>query len=575
MKAFKPSIVNIAGICAQKQVRNFVISSGSRSAPLTLAFLRHPQIQCLPVVDERSAAFTALGMAQQTQKPVGLVCTSGTAGLNYAPAVAEAFYQQIPLLIFTADRPPEWIDQNDGQTLHQRELFGKHCRASFELPVDPSHPDARWQVERTISEAINSTTWPVPGPVHINVPLREPLYPTSDFGYSQDYKLVGVTQSQAVLDEPTWQVLLQIWTRSPKKLIVAGLQPPDPVLAQSLQKLQQDPTAAIIFDVTANLQDALFIQHSDIILGTGDESGLQQLAPDLLITLGGPVVSKNLKSFLRKYRPKVHWQIQTSVQSIDTFQSLTQIVPVSASYFFETPTRLLARENSAGRGGTRDSKDSYQTFWHRRELKARKALEVFLKEMPHCEFSAMACVLQALPRNSHLQLGNSFIVRMANFLGLPPAGKIKVNSNRGTCGIDGTVSTAVGAARATSRVTTLLVGDLAFFYDRNALWQGELPANLRIVVINNQGGGIFRILDGAGELPELERYFAMEHRLTAENTARDHGLNYTRCEDAGSLEKSLPQFFAPQEKPALLEIHTDKRVNEETFRKFKSLMREM
>ncbi|RMD87744.1 MAG: 2-succinyl-5-enolpyruvyl-6-hydroxy-3-cyclohexene-1-carboxylic-acid synthase, partial [Calditrichaeota bacterium] len=193
MSAFKPGIVNIAEICARKEVCHFVLSPGSRSAPLSLAFLRHPKIQCRILVDERAAAFVALGMAQQLRRPVGLVCTSGTAALNYAPAVAEAYYQQIPLLIFTADRPPEWIDQNDGQTIHQRDLYAPHCRASFELPVDDTHPDARWHVARIISEAINTTLWPVPGPVHINVPLREPLYPEMDLHYKSEFRVVQLT----------------------------------------------------------------------------------------------------------------------------------------------------------------------------------------------------------------------------------------------------------------------------------------------------------------------------------------------------------------------------------------------
>ena len=189
MTEFKQSILNIAEICSQKNISDIIISPGSRSAPLTLAFLRHPKLTCRTIVDERSAAFIALGLAQQTERPVGLVCTSGTAGLNYGPAVAEAYYQQIPLLVFTADRPPEWIDQNDGQTIHQGEMYGKHCCGYFELPVDDTHPDAKWHSERIISEAINKSLWPIPGPVHVNVPLREPLYPKSDFEYQNDPKI--------------------------------------------------------------------------------------------------------------------------------------------------------------------------------------------------------------------------------------------------------------------------------------------------------------------------------------------------------------------------------------------------
>ena len=568
MSEFKPSIVNIAEICAQKQVLNFILSPGSRSAPLSLALLRHPQLTCRTMVDERSAAFIALGLAQQTERPVGLVSTSGTAALNYYPAVAEAYYQQIPLLIFTADRPPEWLDQNDGQTVHQRELFGKHCLGSFELPVDDFHPDARWHVERLISEAINLTLWPVPGPVHINVPLREPLYPRKEITYNREVKIISVASTQKILEEKIRDELAAAWQTSQKKLVVAGMHQPNPRLAAHLRKLLSDPSAAAVFDVTANLHEALELHHADMILGSEHAETLRQLKPDLLVSFGGPVVSKNLKTFLRNHKPPAHWHIQPHGDCIDTFQSLTQIVPVTPEYFFENLLQILPK------GDTSSGKD-YAGAWRRSEVKAANSLRAFLHEAPHCEFTAIHSVLKALPRDSRLQLGNSGIVRFASFLGLAGTRDVKVNSNRGTSGIDGTVSTAVGAALATSNMTTLITGDLAFFYDRNALWHNYLPANLRIVVINNYGGGIFRILDGASELPELTQHFEVEHRLTARNTAADHGLDYMFCDSAQSLAVALPKFFDPKDQPAIIEIHTDKTVNRETFLKFKSIMREI
>jgi 2-succinyl-5-enolpyruvyl-6-hydroxy-3-cyclohexene-1-carboxylate synthase len=575
MKNFRQSIIDIAEICAQKRVLNFIISPGSRSAPLTLSFLRHPQLTCRTIVDERSAAFIALGLSQQIGRPVGLVCTSGTAGLNYGPAVAEAFYQQTPLLIFTADRPPEWIDQHDGQTINQREMFAKHCRGSYELPVDDSHPDAKWQMERVISEAINASLWPTPGPVHINVPLREPLYPKSDFEYQEHCKIIDLTPTQNILPEEIWQELADIWNTSKKKLIVAGMHKPDAKLQQYLDYLQQDKTVTILFDVTSNLHGSQKIHHSDMILGTDSEEKLRQLAPDLLITFAGPVVSKNLKLFLRRYKPNAHWQIQPFSHCIDTFQSLTRIVPVSADYFFENMVKRVLKENKGTEFKTEVSNNDYLAIWMNQEVKAQVALQKFLNDIPHCEFSAMAAILKTLPPESNLQLGNSFIVRLANFIGLPATQGIQVNSNRGTNGIDGTVGTAVGAALATEKITTLIAGDLAFFYDRNSLWHDYLPANLRIIIINNFGGGIFRILEGPSGLPELAKHFEVEHKLTAKNTALDFGLNYTLCIDGDGLEAKLDEFFKPQKNPAIFEIQTNKLINAKTFHRFKSIMREI
>ena len=185
-------VVNIAEICARKGVENVVLSPGSRCAPLTIAFARHPKLTVRTVSDERAAAFIALGMAQTTGKPTVLICTSGTAALNYAPAVAEAFFLQVPLLVLTADRPPEWIDQLDGQTIRQQQVYGQHIKRSFDFPVALENPDAVWHTERMVSEALNEAVAYPAGPVHINVPLREPFYPADgeNLQYGTEVKVI-------------------------------------------------------------------------------------------------------------------------------------------------------------------------------------------------------------------------------------------------------------------------------------------------------------------------------------------------------------------------------------------------
>ena len=566
----KQPIINLAAICAQKGVRHFIISPGSRSAPLTMALAGQAGLECRVVMDERAAAFIALGLAQQTRAPVGLVCTSGTAGLNYAPAVAEAFYQQIPLLIFTADRPPEWIDQQDGQTIRQTNLYGAHIRASFQLPVDYTHPDAQWHLERVISEAINAACWPVPGPVQVNVPLREPLYPPPGAVVQPQpgRKLIQMQPAQAALSEPVWVELLARWEQAEKKLIVAGLHPYHPRLTAALATLQQHPAVALIGDLTANIHQAGARLHLwDMALGTKSDETLAALAPDLLITFGGPVVSKYLKLFLRKHKPREHWHIDPAGQTIDTFQSLTQVIPTTAGYFFET----LSRQTQAP--AISATAETYFTLWQQQEIKAQKTLAAFLAEVPFGEFQAVYQVMQALPEPGRLQLGNSMPVRYANFIGLPGR-DIQVNANRGTSGIDGAVSTTVGAAMAARQITTLITGDLAFFYDRNALWHNHRPENLRLVILNNHGGGIFKLIDGPGNLPEAEltTYFETPHDLTAKNTAADYHCAYLYCHNAADLQGLLPTFFSPSCGTAILEIETDSTINAAVFQKFKAML---
>ncbi|MFQ5637243.1 MAG: 2-succinyl-5-enolpyruvyl-6-hydroxy-3-cyclohexene-1-carboxylic-acid synthase [bacterium] len=568
MAEFKQSVVNIAEICAQKGVTHAILSPGSRSAPLTLAFLRHSKMTCRTIVDERSAGFVALGIAQQSQRPVVLVCTSGTAALNYGPAIAEAFYQHIPLIVFTADRPPEWIDQNDGQTIRQIDLYSNYCRASFVLPVDASHPDACWHSTRLISDAINISQRPTAGPVHVNVPLREPLYPNPDFEYDKKCKIIADTPVNPVLSREVWQEFTSAWKKAKRKLIVAGMHKPNDPLVASLQKLGRDETTTVVCDVTSNAHNSQSIHYSDMILGTEDKSIQSRLKPELLLTFGGPVVSKNMKLFLRKNKPDAHWHLQSSTHAVDTFQALTRTIPVSAESFFEN---LLQRVVIKGTTET----DSYSEMWRALDRKAQGAMHGFLSDVPHCEFSAMKTILSHLPERSHLQLGNSFVVRLANFIGLAETCHIEVHSNRGTSGIDGTLATAVGAALATRKITTIVLGDLAFFYDRNALWHDHVPPNLRVIILNNAGGGIFRLIDGPAQLPELRQHFEAEHNLTAERSAEDHGLDYTSCETSEQLKQCLTTFFEPGHKPAILEIHTDKDRNVETFCRFKKIMKEI
>ncbi|HEY85385.1 MAG TPA: 2-succinyl-5-enolpyruvyl-6-hydroxy-3-cyclohexene-1-carboxylic-acid synthase [Chloroflexi bacterium] len=576
------TLANIAEICAQQGIKQVIISPGSRSAPLTTAFARHPRLNSRVVMDERAAGFIALGIAQQTQKPVALLCTSGTAALNYGPAVAEAFYQRIPLLIFSADRPSEWIDQQDGQTIRQSNLYAPHIRGSFQLPVEDPHPDAQWHAQRVISEATHCAQWPVPGPVHINVPLREPLYPSPGQRYrGQAQQIIRQSAPRATLPAADWKPLRAVWQSSAKTLIVAGMQPPQPALLKTLHRLLQDPSVTLIGDLIANVhQGAAFsaqqpalslpngsavsgqIAHWEMILGTKSSTTKAALTPDLLISFGGPVVSKALKLFLRKYKAQEHWRIDLAGQPVDTYQSLTRVIPLEAAYFFKN----MAQTDKPARAQRR----SYQYLWLKMEKQAQRSLNTFLSAAPFGEFQATADILCALPEESHLQLANSMAVRYANILGL--AGRqIRVNSNRGTSGIDGSLSASVGAALTTNSLTTLITGDLAFFYDRNGLWHNHVPPNLRIIILNNGGGGIFKLIDGPGNLPnaELEEYFFTPHPLTVQNTARDHNLSYFHAATRSELRRVLPDFFAPAAKAAILEIPTDSEVNAQVFQQFK------
>ncbi|WP_114782435.1 2-succinyl-5-enolpyruvyl-6-hydroxy-3-cyclohexene-1-carboxylic-acid synthase [Botryobacter ruber] len=559
-------VVNIAEICARKGVENVVLSPGSRCAPITIAFARHPKLNVRTVSDERAAAFIGLGMALTTGKPTVLVCTSGTAALNYAPAVAEAYFQQVPLLVLTADRPPEWIDQLDGQTIRQQQVYGQHVKNSYTFPVDLSHKDAVWHTERMVSEALNETMAFPAGPVHINVPLREPFYPApgEELKFDAGVKVIEEVQNlfaPAPQQAAAWQQELKSFSRI---LLVAGQDNYDAELLQSLEAFTAASGSVLVGDVISNMHRLPgAIRHQDAILACPDEEKMHSLQPDLLLTFGKSVISKSLKLYLRKYNPKVHWHIQPAGAVADTFQCLTRIIRCAPSQFFN----VIASGSTSAPATT-----AFAAAWAGFEEKAASFLQAYTAEAEYSELTVLARVLQQLPQPGNLHLANSMAVRYANILALPPQQQVEVYANRGTSGIDGSTSTAVGCALSSSAITTLLTGDLAFFYDRNGLWHNYLPHNLRIVLLNNHAGGIFRLIDGPKQQPELEPFFETHQALNAENTARDFGLNYTSCRSLEELEQVLPGFFSVEAGPGILEIFTESPANAAAFAQYKAAL---
>ncbi|MCB2377503.1 2-succinyl-5-enolpyruvyl-6-hydroxy-3-cyclohexene-1-carboxylic-acid synthase [Hymenobacter sp. BT635] len=615
------AVYNIAEICAQMGITDVVLSPGSRCAPLTISFARHPALTVRTVPDERAAAFIGLGLAQSQRRAVALVCTSGTAGLNYAPAVAEAYFQQIPLVVFTADRPPEWIDQLDGQTIRQADLYGAHAKGTFTFPADTSHADAKWHSARLVSEAINLAQQFPAGPVQVNVPLREPFYPKAGEELRfEPVRVIRETPSLPTLPGPELLALQQALRQAGRVLVVAGQHRHDDALLLALRQFSAAYQVPVVGDVIANLHQPVGatydlrtapLSKQDVFLAVPEPGLKQALRPELLITFGQSLISKALKLYLRDAQPAQHWHVQAAGPVADTFKSLTRIIRLEPTTFFE---QLVATGRSsagrvAGASGSTDGSEAanpgstpsvttprlewpasgwglseqeaettaaYATPWYKAESWAKEFLQRFLSqaEQPFNEFTAFHHTLRHLPEGAALHLANSMAVRYANILGVPDNRAVEVFANRGTSGIDGCTSTAVGAALAQpERPVVLLTGDVAFFYDRNAFWQNYPTPNLRVVLFNNHAGGIFRLIDGPRQQPELEEFFETHQPLTAENTARDFGLRYFTATTFAELKLALSAFFAPVSGAALLEITTDSATNAAFFEEYRQAVK--
>ena len=536
----------VVSACNQFNIDTVVISPGSRNAPLTVGFSNHPGIEALSVVDERCAAFFAMGIAQQKQQPVAIVCSSGSALLNYYPAIAEAFYSNIPLVVISADRPKHLIDIGDGQTIRQENVFENHILFSANLIEEES------QLKNNISLLIEAlqTSITQKGPVHINVPFDEPLYETVEELTSFDFSSVIASKKKQFVD---LNKLTSIWNTSTKKMILVGSSFPDTELQKILNVYAEDTSVLVFTETTSNVYHPKFINSIDKLISKLTEDEYKELQPEVLVTLGGMVISKRIKQFLRKLQPKHHWHVD-ELKAMDTYHCLSEFIQIKPVAFL---TELSQEKKNV------DS--DYQTRWL--EEKKHRAIkhEEYLKSCEYSDLKSFEVILNNIPDNSQVQISNSSIIRYSQLFDVNST--LQVFCNRGTSGIDGSTSTAVGAAFASKNQTVFITGDLSFFYDSNALWNTNIPKNFRIIILNNAGGGIFRYIPGP-LTTNATKYFETPHGLNAEHLSKMYGFEYVQVKDLKSLQTSLTSFYSESNQPKIMEVFTPKEINDVVLKNY-------
>ena len=536
-----PLAQSIIEICKAKGVTTIVISPGSRNAPLTIGFVNNPAFTCYSIADERCAAFFAIGIAQQIQKPVAVVCTSGSALLNYYPAFAEAYYSQIPLIVISADRPFDKIDIGDGQTIRQENVFANHSLYNVNLTKEESEEN-----DVFINEGINVAI-AQKGPVHINAPFEEPLYETVNKS-SVDINITSLFKIYRMVGVDDVIAFTTLWNHSAKVLVLVGECPPNSIEQKYVDQLASYPSVVVMTESTSNLHHPNFITTIDSVITPFFQSDYLKLQPRILITFGGMIVSKRIKAFLRKYKPRHHWHID-ELRAYDTFGMLTKHFNVSPNQFFSQFLPFVKPTDS-----------NYFASMQVIKKVRQERHESYMAKIPFSDFKVFEKVLPSLPKKSQLQISNSSAIRYAQLFDIDPS--IEVFCNRGTSGIDGSTSTAIGAAVGSKKPTVLITGDVGFFYDSNALWNNYIPKNFKIILINNGGGGIFRILPGHDETPVFNTFFETSHCLTAEHLAKMYQFEYFTASDEKSLSKGLESLYAQNEKPGILEIFTPTRDND-------------
>ena len=545
----KNSIQQIVISAAALGLKNIIIAPGSRNAPLIISFNQHPEIQCTSIRGERSAGFFALGKAIELKQPVALLCTSGSAALNFAPAIVEAYYLRIPLIVFTADRPTEWIDQGDGQTIDQKNIYNNYIRKSYNLNGDAINENELWYNNRCLNEGFAIANKINPGPVHFNIHLSEPLFETSDHGLFEP-RLIELAGTEMKLPAEKILHLQEIFSGSAKVMVLAGQHTPDETFNKLVAKLAANANTIVLCEATTNIHHRDFIENIDRCIMPMKQEEIPGFMPELLITIGGAVVSKKIKELLRKNKPALHWNIHPQDAFTDTYQALTLAIPMEPATFLQQFLEKMAPVTEG----------DYKEKWVQRSSLMKKLHPEYFKDIPYSDLSVFSKIYDKIQQNISVHFSNSSPIRYAQLF---DNSKIKsIHCNRGTSGIDGCTSTAMGAASSSSKRQYLLVtGDIGFFYDNNAFWNENLPKNIKIILINNSGGGIFRIIKGPSQTNELEEFFETKQTVSAKKMVEFYGLKYLSANSESTVASALNTFFDDATESTVLEIFTPNQVN--------------
>lgn len=550
----KKNVLQLVALLEAYGITKVVLCPGSRNVPLVHTLSNHPSFTCYSVTDERSAGFFALGLALNSGHPAAVCCTSGTALLNLHPAVAEAFYQQVPLVVISADRPAAWIGQMDGQTLPQPGVFGSLVKKSVNLPEVNSDEDL-WYCNRLVNEALLETNHHGKGPVHINVPISEPLFRFTEESLPE-VRVITRYMGLNVYDR-NYDELISRLNSYGKRMIVVGQMNLIYLFDKKAARLLERQFVWLTEHLANRTVPGMSVYSFDAALYTMGEERMAKMVPDLLITYGGHIVSKRLKNFLRKHPPKEHWHVAADGAVVDLFGSLTTVIEMDPFEFLERISTLLD-----GRPVT------YPLAWET----YCKTLPV--PELPYSEMSAVGKLLSNLPDSCALHLANSSVVRYAQLFPIRP--DVEICCNRGTSGIEGSLSTAVGYAAASSKLNFILIGDLSFFYDMNGLWNGYVGSNVRIVLLNNGGGEIFHTLPGLDMSGTSNRYITAVHKTSARGWAEERGFLYLKAENEEELEKGMMRLTEREfgMTPVLLEVFTNKNKDARILKDFYHRMRD-
>ncbi|MBD5214489.1 MAG: 2-succinyl-5-enolpyruvyl-6-hydroxy-3-cyclohexene-1-carboxylic-acid synthase [Bacteroidales bacterium] len=541
----------LSALLADYGIRDVVISSGTRNAPLIAALSSNDALSLTMIVDERSAAFVALGKALVSDRPVALVCTSGSALLNYAPALAEAYYSHVPLIAISADRPSFIIDRNDGQTIRQNNSLSAIVKNSYFI----SESDSLDTAELTINDALTCSRMKPTGPVHLNVAISDPTV-VGDGHMEVSPRRIRTIQHSGLLSKESMSELAGRLSQADRVMIWAGASQPSQRLNKALAKVAGFGNFVIVSEIGSNLHGKSFVSSPDTIL---IDREFPKICPQILITFGKPLLSSRLKQILSKQNIE-HWHVGYTERAADVMSKQTLRIETDPEAFITQLTASMRRP--AHRSNYADIVgESYTASC----VKARN----FIDALPWCELSAIKTILRHCPKEFNLQISNGMSVRYTHLLDYTHFHRC--DYNRGVSGIDGSTSTAVGASTVYNETTLLITGDMSARYDIGGLGLRCVTPKFKVVVICNNGGQIFRHIKPTRDFDNLEQYICPNDPAPFADLAKAWGYKVFTASTHDELKSVLPDFINESTQPALLELHTELNVITEIMTKFYKL----
>lgn len=533
------------------EIKHVVISAGTRHTPLVYSLEHDSYFKTYSIVDERSASFFAIGLIEYLREPVAICCTSGTASANYVSAANEAFYQQLPLLLLTADRNHYYMFQQEEQMIPQEGLYSSVCKKVVTLPHVRDDKDF-WYCSRICNEALMELRHGENGPVHINFIVENDYPIVQGIVKFDETELPNVKQIERLTLEDSreqWEQKAELLRRS-KILIIYGQYG---ALTEKellvIERFSEKYNCVFSVDLISNLHSSYSIP-TFALSRTLNSDEMKELVPDIVITMNANTISdikSRMKPFVKDF---IHWHVSSKGEVSDVFKCLSDVIECSPQMFFERFSELADKE----------AEHSYYEMWKNAYLRIGDKGSLNKEIVNYSSMYATQQFLSNIPKDSLLHIANSNSIRLANYFSVDPS--VVVYGNRGTHGIDGSMSAFIGQAHISNKLSFLVIGDLSFFYDMNALWNQYIGKNIRILVCNNSGGAIFHTYPNTRNVPTLDDHIAAEHHTSVKAWTESRGFKYLSANNKDEFDKNLPELMMIESDcPIILEAFTDKDID--------------